>query len=202
MRWQLNIYKCKYEQASEIKSIFTYMNDLLKKQVKNSNHLNHELDEYKLGIIDLVKGRISPLPITTLVLKAALKDVQRLLENNCSGFGLILQNIQEIYSSGDFLFAQNHSNIYVTLKLPIAFRPKLFILYKITSHPVPINETASHATSLLDLQNYFLMSDDDEFYATLSDMELSKYYGSNQLYCFFNFALRPATSHSCKLVCF
>ena len=87
----------------------------------------------------------------------------------------------------------------MTLKLPIAFRPKPFILYKITPHLVPINETASHATTLLDLPSYFLMSDDNEFYATLSDMELSKCYGSNQLYCPFNLAFRPATSHSCEL---
>ena len=122
------------------------------KQVKNSNHLNYELDEFKLGIIDLVKHRISPLLITPLVLKAALGDVKRLLEKNYSGFGLILQDIQEIYLSGDFLFAGNHSNIYVALKLPIAFRLKPFILYKITSHPVPINETAFHATTLFNLQ--------------------------------------------------
>ena len=185
--------------TTDIQSTFTHMNDLLMKQVKNSNHLNHELDEFKLGIIDLVKGRISPLLITPLVLKAALKDVNRLLEKNYPGFGLILQDIQEIYSSGEFLFARNHSNIYVTLKLPIAFRPKPFILYKITSHPVPINETASHATTLLDLPSYFFMSDDNEFYATLSNMELSKCYGSNQLYCPFNLAFRPATSHSCEL---
>ena len=56
-------------------------------------------------IIDLVKGRISPLLITQIVLKATLKDVHRLLERNYPGFGLILQDIQEIYSSGDFLFA-------------------------------------------------------------------------------------------------
>ena len=90
------------------------------------------------------------------MLQAALKDVQNLLEKNYSGFGLILQDIQEIYLSGDFLFAGNHSNIYVTLKLPIAFRPKPFILYKITSHPVPINKTASHATTLFNSQFFFL----------------------------------------------
>ena len=33
--------------TTDIQSTFTHMNDLLMKQVKNSNHLNHELDEFK-----------------------------------------------------------------------------------------------------------------------------------------------------------
>ena len=47
--------------ASNIQDTFTHMQNLLISQLEHSNHLNHELEEFKLGIIDLVKGKLSPL---------------------------------------------------------------------------------------------------------------------------------------------
>lgn len=43
------------------------------------------------------------------------------------------------------------------------------------------------------------MSDDNEYYASMSDSDVSKCFGKGQLYCPFNLALRPVTSHSCEL---
>ena len=185
--------------ASNIQTTFTHMNDLLITQLEHSNHLNHELEEFKLGIIDLVKGKLSPLLLKPETLKSALHDVQKLLDKSYPGFGLAYRDIQDVYSAGNFLFARNNSNIYITIKLPLTYRPKPLVLHKLTAIPVPINETASHATTLLNLPTYFLISDDNEYYASLSEIDISKCYGKRQLYCPFNLALRPATSHSCEL---
>ena len=185
--------------ASSIQTTFTHMNDLLITQLKHSNHLNHELEEFKLGVIDLAEGKLSPLLIEPKTLKSAIHDIRKLLKRNYPGFDLASNNIQDVYSAGNFLFARNHSNIYVTVKLPLTYRPKPLVLHKITSVPVPINETSSHSTTLLNLPTYFLMSDDNEYYASMSDSDVSKCFGKGQLYCPFNLALRPATSHSCEL---
>ena len=64
-------------------------------------------------------------------------------------------------------------DIYVTIKIPLTYRPKPLVLYKITSVPVPINETSSHSTTLLNPPTYFLMSDDNEYYASMSGSDVS-----------------------------
>ena len=202
---QTNEMAIKYVQtqiqtfASNIQTTFTHMNDLLITQLEHSNHLNHELEEFKLGIIDLVEGKLSPLLIQPEHIKAAFHDIQKLLNRNYPGFGLAYQDIQNVYSSGNFLFARNNSNIYITIKLPLTYRPKPLSLYKLSTIPVPINETSTHATTLLNLPPFFLITDDSEYYASLSELEISKCYGKPQLYCPFNLALRPATSQSCEL---
>lgn len=202
---QTNEMAIKYVQTqiqtvtSNIQTTFTHMNDLLITQLEHSNHLNHELEEFKLGIIDLVEGKLSPLLIQPEHLKAAIHDIQKLLSRNYPGFGLACQDIQNVYSSGNFLFARNNSNLYITIKLPLAYRPKPLSLYKLSTMPVPINETSTHATTLLNLPPFFLITDDSEYYASLSELEISKCYGKSQLYCPFNLALRPATSQSCEL---
>ena len=185
--------------ASNIQDTFTQMQNLLISQLEHSNHLNHELEEFKLGIIDLVKGKLSPLLVKPESLQATLHDIQKLLQKKYPGFGLAYENIQDIYSSGNFLFTRNHSNIYITIKLPLTFPPKPFQLYKLTAVPVPVNESSMHATTLLDLPTYLLMSNDNEFYTSLTELEISMCYGKHQMYCPFNVALRPVTSHSCEL---
>ena len=156
-------------------------------------------EEFKLGVIDLLKGRLSPLLIQPYTLRSALHDVQKLLARNYPGFCLAYQSVNDVYSAGNFLFTRNHSNIYITVKLLLTYRPKPLFLYKLLSLPVPTNETASHATTLLDPPPYLLMSDDNEYYAPLSETDVSKCYGKIQLYCPFNIPLRPATSCSCEL---
>ena len=88
--------------ASNIQDTFTHMQNLLISQLEHSNHLNHELEEFKLGIIDLVKGKLSPLLVKPESIQATLHDIQILLQKKYPGFGLAYQNIQDIYSLETF----------------------------------------------------------------------------------------------------
>lgn len=62
-----------------------HMLSLFTKQVQHSTHLNHELDELKVGILDLVKGKLSPLLIPTSVLKSTFNEIQNLLDKKYPG---------------------------------------------------------------------------------------------------------------------
>ena len=185
--------------TSNLENTFSHMNDLLITQLQHSNHLNHELEEFKLGIIDLAKGKLSPLLIKPETIKSTLHDIHKLLQKNYPGFGIAYQDINEVYLAGNFLFARNNSNKYLTVKLPLTYRPKPLALHKLLTVPVPINDTASHATTLPNLPDYFLISEDNEFYASLSETDIIKCFGKQTLFCPFNIALQPATSHSCEL---
>ena len=74
--------------TSNLGNTFSHMNDLLFTQLQHSNHLNHELEEFKLGIIDLVKGNLSPLLIKPETLKSTLHGIHKLLQKNYPGFGI------------------------------------------------------------------------------------------------------------------
>ena len=68
--------------ASNIQDTFSHMQNLLISQLQHSNHLNHELKEFKLGIIDLVKGKLSPFLVKPESLQATLHDIQILLRKS------------------------------------------------------------------------------------------------------------------------
>lgn len=72
----------------DLQSNFEQMIGILTKQIQQSNHLNHQLDELKLGIIDLVKGKLSPLLLSPELLQSTILEVERLLDTKYSVFFL------------------------------------------------------------------------------------------------------------------
>ena len=184
--------------ASNLRDLFLRMNTRLITHLEHSNRLNNEIEEMKLGLLDLVKGKLSPLLIQPEVIASTLHGIQRLLNQKYPGFHLACKTVQEIYQSGKFLYTRNNSNIYVTIKFPLTYQQHPLTVYRIISVPVPINETSEHATHLLNLPKFLVISHDSEYYATLSQEDLSSCTGGSSTYCTLNQALTPATTPSCE----
>ena len=186
----------------DLQNNFEQMTGILVKQIQNSNQLNHLLDEVKLGIIDLVKGKLSPLILPPELLEATIKDIQNLLNSKYPEFYVAHTQVDQIYKSDQFLYARQNDSLFITIKLPISAHKHNMKLFDIMSFPVPVNSTTTQATQLLDLPSHFVMSADQQFYTTLSNVELNKCSGQSPMHCLFNKALTPITTESCVLALF
>ena len=112
------------------------MNGLLVKQIEHSNQFNYELEELKLGLIDLVNGKLSPLLISPSTLLATLKDIQKILDKAYPGFHPIYTDVQDVYLASNFLYTRNHSDLFITIKVPISYQQKPLSVYSIKSVPL------------------------------------------------------------------
>lgn len=177
-----------------LQSNFEQMTDILTRQIQHSNHLSHQLDELKLGIIDLVKGRLSPLILQPELLKRTISNIQKLLNSKYPGFHVSHTPIKQLYTSNQFLLARQNNTLFITIKLPISAQKDALKLFDVLSFPVPINATSEHATQLLSLPSHFAISANHEFYTTLSESEINKCTGDKHMYCFFNKTLFPITT--------
>lgn len=177
---------------------FQQMISLLSLQIQSASHINHELDEFKKGISDLVNGKLSPLILQQTVLEATLNDIQHILNTKYPGFYLS-QTTSDIYAASNFLYARNNTKIYLTLKIPISHFKEPLTVYKIKSLPVPINSTSAHATQLLNIPDNLILTKKQQFYATLSNSQLARCKGGKVKHCSFNLALTPVTTESCIL---
>ena len=186
----------------DLQNNFEQMSSILTKQIQQSNHLNHQLDEIKLGIIDLVKGKLSPLILPPELLQNTIKEVQALLNSKYPEFFVAHTPVDQLYKSENFLYARYNNSLFITIKLPISAHKNNLKLFDVKSFPVPINNTSPQATQLLDLPAHFAISADQQFYTTLSDSEISRCKGEKPLHCFFNKPLTPITTESCILALF
>ena len=176
---------------------FLLLSQMILKQVNVSAQLEKELEHIKLGIHDLVKGKLSPFLMSPHNLKSCLHQIQAILDTKYSKFSIIHKDPLYYYSNGDFLYTRTHSHLYITLKIPISSFAQPILSFNIYSFPVPVNSTEGHATQLLNLPDYFLHTSDNQQFTTLSTAKISQCSGTTTLFCKFNVAFKASASPTC-----
>ncbi|KAL4240352.1 hypothetical protein ACF0H5_001142 [Mactra antiquata] len=104
-----------YNNQAKLETVIQYLMDILIDQIKSTSTLNHQLEEFKLGILDLVHGRLSPLLIPEDILQGTLNDIQLLLHSKYTGAHLVVRTIADLYSSCQFLYTRNDIVTYCSL---------------------------------------------------------------------------------------
>ena len=112
----------------DLQSYFKHMTSILTKQIQQSNHLNNQLDEIKLGIIDLVKGKLSPLILPPEMLKNTITEIQGLLNSKYPEFYVVHTPVDQLYKSEIFLYARYNNTLFITIKLPISAHKHNFLM--------------------------------------------------------------------------
>lgn len=176
-----------------------YIMSLLIDQIQTTSNLQNELSEFKLGVNDLVNKKLSPLLLPEHVISSTLQDIQKLLVTKYPGFHLAVSHVQDVYANCQFLYARNGTRIYVTLKLPVSYLEKPVSVYKVLALPVPINSTSDHATQLLNLNEFFVITHNHQYYSTMNSLDLHDCVGLQTKFCRKNMAMTPVTSASCIL---
>lgn len=176
---------------------FVILSELIFRQTNVTAQLEKELEHVKLGIHDITKGKLSPFLLSPDILHSSLRQVQDILSNKFTQFHISHKDPLHYYSQGDFIFTRLHSHLYLTLKIPISPYVRPVSIYKVFSFPVPVNSSSNHATQLLDTPEYFITTEDNQHYATMTSNQLSHCSGTTTLFCTFNIALTASASPNC-----
>ncbi|XP_048259087.1 uncharacterized protein LOC125384301 [Haliotis rufescens] len=203
---KLNHEEIKYATASiqesfqNLKNAYISLSSVILHQIEQAALIEHKLQEFKFGVLDLVQGKLSPLLISPAILTTTINHIKHILHNKYNGFKLLDGNTNFYYNHGKFLYAKTKSNkLYVTVKFPLAASDTTFNLYRIVSLPIPVNESTSHATQLLNLSPLIAISTNKQFSTILDSEQLSQCYGSDTLHCPFRMSLQTRTHTSCEM---
>lgn len=191
-----------YKTMSSFQQSMSNMSIILINLVNNGNILREKLNQLQSSIQSLVEGRISPFLIPKHMLTQTLHKIQRILTESHPGFYLTHFNPSYYYTHSNFLFARNHSALYITLRFPVSSHTKPLNLYKIISMPVPINHTSKHATKLVSLANYLAVTNSHDYYTTLTTDDLTNCVHGQTIFCPFNVALTPTQVPGCTIALF
>lgn len=196
----INYIRGQLQQSTKnLEMMFQPMNTVVSQQIQTSYHINHELDQLKLGVIDLVNRKLSPLLLPHPVLESTFKDIQQILTTKFPGFHLNQHLPFNADTSSNVLYARNQSSLFITVNLPVSHSKEPLQVYNVILLPIPINSTSTHATHLLNLPEN-LLTVDHQFYAFITDFKLSECKGKAFRQCPFNIALKPITTDTCILV--
>lgn len=130
---------------------FLIMSQLTIQQTNVSAQLEKELEYIKLGIHDLVKGKLSSSLLSPHVLKSSLNQVQNIITEKFPQFQVSNKDPLFYYSFGDFLYTRRHSHLYLTVKIPISSFHLPISVYEVYLYPVPVNSSSNYATQLMNM---------------------------------------------------
>jgi len=150
--------------------------------MNSSSSINRYLKELKIGVHEMVKGKLSPFLVSPTILKRTIRHIQFILAEKFKDFYLLNTDPTYYYSSSQ-LYTRKHSTLYVTLKFPISTFSSPLFLYKVNSYPVPLNKTSTHGTQILNLKDYFIVTQDNRYYASVSHDKLRLCSGTTTLFC-------------------
>ena len=175
---------------------------LLADQTQDSTTLQNYIIDLKSIIINLVEGKLSPLLLKPEVITETVKDIQHILNRNYSSYQILTSNPTYYYNYAKYVVLRNNTKLYLSLQFPITTHEKLFHTYKIHSFPVEINQNSNHATQLLDLPEYFLITKYNKFYTTLTSNQFDKCQGYNPKHCEFNPLFKSSNFSECAFYIF
>ncbi|VDI64062.1 Hypothetical predicted protein [Mytilus galloprovincialis] len=193
-----NITKETAKFISQFEKLSIKLSKFLLKQMNETAEINKYLEELKIAVHELVKGKLSPFLISPQNLKHTIQHIQSILNDKFKGFYLNNVNPSYYYSQSNILYTRHHKHLFISIKFPISTFVNPLTLYKINSYPVPINTTSNHATQLVDLPQYLVITSDNRQYAELSDDFIKTCSGIDTLYCTQTFPLLSSVSPSCS----
>ena len=167
----------------DMESFILKTETIILQTIAKSTEFGHQLNQLKLGIFELAKGQLSPLLIKPVILTQTIENIQLLLNRDYPGFYITQKHPDFYYASSDFIYRKHKSDIYVLIKIPLAFKTSQYDLLEVTSFPFPINNSL-HASQLLNVPRYIAVSPKSKYYLSLSDKDFAKCSGhKNNFHC-------------------
>ncbi|XP_052076736.1 uncharacterized protein LOC127714723 isoform X1 [Mytilus californianus] len=161
------------DHVRDAENLFLHLQAKIIESFSLSSKINQQLEQLKLGIFDLVQGKLSPLLIKPSTITSTINRIQQVLNTKYPGFYISQTSQNFYYDTKYFVFSKHKSDIFVMLNIPLAYKMSKLDLYKVTSLPFPHNST-THATQLLNTPQYVAITKDKQYYIKLSDQELEK----------------------------
>jgi hypothetical protein len=169
---------------SQIPSLMSAFTSYLIKHLNNAFRVETFLTNLRASLSDLAEGKLSPWILSPKILTKTIADIQQILDTDNMGYKIIIKDPSYYYKFAKFTILRNNSVLYLSVQFPLATYASSFTTYKVMSFPVPINHSLNHASQLLNLPDYLLISKDKEFYTTLSDKTMAQCQFTNPVHCF------------------
>lgn len=192
------LYSNLKKSISDLTSVTSFVTSVLTDQITISTDYFSSLEELRHSIIRLIENQLSPHLIPPHTLVNTLTDIEGMLKSTHHSFRIATTDYKYYYSQPNFLFARDSNNIYITIKIPLTHVDSPFDLYDVISLPVPVDNSTTHATQLLELPDLLGVTRNRNYFIELSQQlfqSCSKF--GNEHFCSFQPTLRSAIHPSC-----
>ena len=152
-------------------AVYTRMSVAISRQLQVASNLHNQVEEYLLGVHELLSHKISPFLLPLPAIEETMNMIKARLLKDHPNYHLQLNSPSEVYANVKFIWAHYNNSIFITVKFPLAAGRSPLVLYKTESIPIPINESTTHVSQLLELPKYIGFSVDGMLYALPPELD-------------------------------
>ena len=153
-------------------NFITATSTALARETSSSNFISQRLSMLRQAITDLAEGLLSPSLIKPEMLASAIGEIQDMLVKQYPNCRLAVKDITFYYKQASFSVIREDNKMLITIEFPIA-SAETFQLFKVYAFPIPVNHTSQHGTKLTHVPGYIAITDNEQFYTTLLNNEIS-----------------------------
>ena len=169
--------------VENLDNFITATSQALAREILSSNFISQRLSTLHQAITYLAKGLLSPSLIKTEMLASTMGEIQDMLVKQYPNYRLAVKDITFYYKQASFSIIREDNKMLITIEFSIA-SAETFQLFKVCAFLILVNHTSQHGTKLTHVPGYIAITDDKQFYTTLSSNEIIYRKDTKQeLYC-------------------
>lgn len=122
-----------------------------------------EIERLQRGLYAALSGSLTPDLLSPDTLNATLEGIKRRLATTRPNLTIVRPFVQDFYQRHDFAITRHGTNIYITIKIPLAAIDNPLTLFAVETHPVPL-PNGDHISQLINVPPYIAFYDDSQHY--------------------------------------
>lgn len=112
--------------------------------------IEKQAQELSNGVYELIHNKLSLYIVPVEVMAKTLKHVANHLVTRYPMFHLVSTNPAYYYQTQSVVHARSNNSLYITVTFPITSSSISYDVYQVLAFPVPLNESTTHASMLMD----------------------------------------------------
>ncbi len=185
------------ESVNSLRHILLKLQSISTEQIRLALNAERSFALFYQGLLDLVTGKLTPTILPYDYLVHTITQINSLLGKEHPGFTVVLQHLNKFYIDAKPIVTRKGHNIYISVKFPLGSPSSTMKVYDIHTVQVPIKENANHASLLQTNDHYYAISEDHQYYTTITKITLEACQSDTFHHCPSQLPLRPTSFPSC-----
>ena len=178
-----NLRTLEVEEIAWLKSFSTTLLILLGRELHLSDVIHSQSDLLVSGILQLIRGRLTPEILPVQILDHTLYSISEQLRKNYPQFALRYMAPERYYTDVDCHVTRKGNTLFITLFIPVVPIQNILQLFRTSVFPVPTHIQSPHSTFISNVNPYIAVSSTQQTFVELTHDQFQYCRGTHHIEC-------------------
>ena len=149
-----------------------------------------------MAVGTLTHEQIPAFFVSPTEMKKAIREINNVLRDEYPLYRLAIKQERFYYNYNEFVFTKQGNSIYITIDFPLSAMP-VFQAFSLFNFDLPVGKNANDSTKLIHKDDYFLLAENEGYYATVDNQYINKCKRSSVTLCLESITMKLLNETNC-----